>query len=130
MGGGNAQKSKTARDRKMKENAKKGQGSQLASNAAACNIVCQVREERRGEMKFVGMRRASDWSVSCSQVALWEGRTGMASRDEALTVQRCKVCLIVCGDRRLAELKKARGIRVASDVRCSGRLLPKAIPVR
>jgi hypothetical protein len=42
MGGGNGQKSKAARDKAQKRDAKP-KGSQLAANVAACNIVCQVR---------------------------------------------------------------------------------------
>lgn len=43
MGGGNAQKSATARARNEAKKAKAGKGSQLAVNQAACNIICQVR---------------------------------------------------------------------------------------
>ncbi|KAL4535521.1 hypothetical protein Ndes2526B_g06413 [Nannochloris sp. 'desiccata'] len=42
MGGGNAQKSATARARKMEAEKKKGKGSQLAANAACMNIVCNI----------------------------------------------------------------------------------------
>merc|ERR1711916_64866 len=42
MGGGNAQKSATARARKAKEAAKKGGGSQLKANAQAMTIKCGV----------------------------------------------------------------------------------------
>ncbi|CAM9403309.1 unnamed protein product [Discosporangium mesarthrocarpum] len=42
MGGGNGQKSATARARNEKKRAQGHKGSQLAVNAAACNIVCQV----------------------------------------------------------------------------------------
>ncbi|KAG5175885.1 At2g23090 like protein [Tribonema minus] len=41
MGGGNGQKSKAAREKAAKRDAKP-KGSQLAMNSAACNIVCQV----------------------------------------------------------------------------------------
>jgi hypothetical protein len=44
MGGGNGQKSKAARDKAQKRDAKP-KGSQLAANVAACNIVCQVRAD-------------------------------------------------------------------------------------
>ncbi|CAM9143727.1 unnamed protein product [Sphacelaria rigidula] len=43
MGGGNAQKSATARARNEAKKAKAGKGSQRAVNQAACNIICQVR---------------------------------------------------------------------------------------
>lgn len=42
MGGGNGQKSATARARNEAKKAKSAKGSQLAVNEAACNIVCQV----------------------------------------------------------------------------------------
>eukprot|EP00752_Nemacystus_decipiens_P007389 g6608.t1 len=42
MGGGNAQKSATARARNEAKKAKAGKGSQLAVNRAAQSIVCQV----------------------------------------------------------------------------------------
>lgn len=42
MGGGNAQKSATARARNEAKKAKAGKGSQLAVNKAAQSIVCQV----------------------------------------------------------------------------------------
>ncbi|CAM9339856.1 unnamed protein product [Ascophyllum nodosum] len=42
MGGGNAQKSATARARNEAKKAKAGKGSQLAVNQAACNVICQV----------------------------------------------------------------------------------------
>lgn len=43
MGGGNAQKSATARARNEAKKAKAAKGSQLAVNQAACSIVCQVK---------------------------------------------------------------------------------------
>lgn len=43
MGGGNAQKSATARARNEAKKAKAGKGSQLAVNKAAQSIICQVR---------------------------------------------------------------------------------------
>lgn len=42
MGGGNAQKSATARARNEAKKAKAGKGSQLAVNKAAQSIICQV----------------------------------------------------------------------------------------
>lgn len=42
MGGGNAQKSATARARNEAKKAKAGKGSQLAMNQAAQNVICQV----------------------------------------------------------------------------------------
>ncbi|KAK9810679.1 hypothetical protein WJX73_009762 [Symbiochloris irregularis] len=42
MGGGNAQKSATARTRAQEKARKAGKGSQLQKNAAAQNIVCQI----------------------------------------------------------------------------------------
>ncbi|CAN0510486.1 unnamed protein product, partial [Scytosiphon promiscuus] len=42
MGGGNAQKSATARARNEAKKAKAGKGSQLAVNQAAQNVICQV----------------------------------------------------------------------------------------
>lgn len=42
MGGGNAQKTATARAKKQEKAAKGGAGSQLKSNAAASNVVCQI----------------------------------------------------------------------------------------
>ncbi|CAM9675809.1 unnamed protein product [Hapterophycus canaliculatus] len=42
MGGGNAQKSATARARNEAKKAKAGKGSQLAVNKAAQSIVCQI----------------------------------------------------------------------------------------
>jgi hypothetical protein len=39
MGGGNAQKSASARAKKLEKDAKKGAGSQLKTNAAAQNVV-------------------------------------------------------------------------------------------
>lgn len=44
MGGGNAQKSATARARNEAKKAKASKGSQRAINQAACNIVCQVNQ--------------------------------------------------------------------------------------
>eukprot|EP00904_Undaria_pinnatifida_P000632 jgi/Undpi1/1056/HiC_scaffold_10.g04519.m1 len=41
MGGGNAQKSATARARNEAKKAKAGKGSQLAVNQAAQNVICQ-----------------------------------------------------------------------------------------
>lgn len=42
MGGGNAQKSATARARKLEKDKASGKGSQKAQNEAAKNIVCQI----------------------------------------------------------------------------------------
>ena len=42
MGGGNAQKSATARKKAMEKAQKAGAGSQLAANARAMSTVCQV----------------------------------------------------------------------------------------
>ncbi|CAM9575798.1 unnamed protein product [Choristocarpus tenellus] len=42
MGGGNGQKSATARARNEKKKAQGSKGSQRAVNAAACNIICQA----------------------------------------------------------------------------------------
>ena len=42
MGGGNAQKSATARKKAMEKAQKAGAGSQLAANAKAMSTVCQV----------------------------------------------------------------------------------------
>ncbi|KDD74926.1 hypothetical protein H632_c983p0 [Helicosporidium sp. ATCC 50920] len=42
MGGGNAQKTAMARAKKLEKAAKGSAGSQLKSNAAANNIVCQI----------------------------------------------------------------------------------------
>lgn len=44
MGGGNAQKSATARARNEAKKAKANKGSQLAVNKAAQSIVCQVQK--------------------------------------------------------------------------------------
>lgn len=50
MGGGNAQKSATARKRNEEKKKKAGKGSQLAVNQAAQSIVCQVRTFAREMM--------------------------------------------------------------------------------
>ncbi|CAM9602072.1 unnamed protein product [Choristocarpus tenellus] len=42
MGGGNGQKSATARLRNEKKKGQGNKGSERAVNAAACNIICQV----------------------------------------------------------------------------------------
>lgn len=42
MGGGNAQKSATARARKLEKEKKANKGSQLATNQKAMNIQCKV----------------------------------------------------------------------------------------
>lgn len=53
MGGGNAQKSATARARNEAKKAKAGKGSQLAVNKAAQSIICQVcaRATTQGESR-------------------------------------------------------------------------------
>jgi Zinc-binding len=42
MGGGNAMKSKTARDRKAAKDAKANKGSQLKVNQESMSIVCEI----------------------------------------------------------------------------------------
>jgi hypothetical protein len=42
MGGGNAMKSKTARDRKAAKDAKAAKGSQLKTNQQSMSIVCEI----------------------------------------------------------------------------------------
>ncbi|EFJ13153.1 hypothetical protein SELMODRAFT_181308 [Selaginella moellendorffii] len=42
MGGGNAQKSKMARDRNLEKAKASGKGSQLDSNKKAMNIQCKI----------------------------------------------------------------------------------------